>query len=544
MRGIGAKGAIGIGLAIVLAIGVIGSWMVLRSGGDEKQAIVVGVTDTPDALDPAYSYVAGSWDLYSNVYQGLLTLSNASDQPVLDAAEVCEFTDNAQQVYRCTLREGLTFSSGRPVTPEDVQFSLERTQAMAQRAADEAEDDSIPEDEKFTYSGPVSLLASLEAVRVEGKDIIFELSEPDVTFPFVLAGGAGSIVDREVYELLEPREDGEVVGSGPYLLTDFAFPDEDTPGYAELEPNPEYQGAVQVSDYPITLRYYPGPEALQEAWESGEIEVNGGQMAPAELSAINPHDPALRYSETTGSTIRMLVNSGPSPSPASDETVRQSIAALLDRSALARQVHRHTVEPAYSLIPVGFTGHGTPYYDRYAGVDPDEVRSELTEAGHAVPVELRVGYGVGGGNAEEAAFVKEMLEADGLFEIELQEFPGVGGALAASAEGTLDSFFVGWRPDFSDADTYTAPLLTEDSVLAHGFSDPRIDRLISETRSQVQRGSTMDDFREIHEIAADAAVVIPLWQNRNIMVSDREITGLPYLRDAGGIFRLWELARL
>ncbi|NJQ05062.1 hypothetical protein HCN56_05580 [Streptomyces lonarensis] len=94
---------------------------------------MVGVTDRVDSLDPVATYSSGAWDLYSNIYQGLLTISTGSEEPVPDAAEKCEFTDNAYQVYRCTLREGLKFTSGRDVTPEDVAFSVERFHVMADR---------------------------------------------------------------------------------------------------------------------------------------------------------------------------------------------------------------------------------------------------------------------------------------------------------------------------------------------------------------------------------------------------------------------------
>ncbi|GAB3118338.1 ABC transporter substrate-binding protein [Streptomyces calidiresistens] len=541
----GAKGGIGIGLAVLLVIGAVGGWLLFASGDDHEDPIVVGVTDRADSLDPAYSYAAGSWDLYSNVFQSLLTLRAGSDTPVPDAAESCAFTDNAYQVYRCTLRDDLTFSSGREVTPEDVKFSVDRIQAMVQRAADEREDDSIPEEEKFIYTGPGSLINGIEAVRVDGQDVIFELAEPDVTFPYILAGGAVSIVDREEYELDTPRDDGKAVGSGVYTLQEFRQVDDETgeAGIAVLEPNPNYRGAKEVSAYPVTLRYYTGPDTLQEAWDDEEIHVVAGQLNPADILAIDQNSQDIRYSEITGSAIRMIINSGQGDSPSAEAPVRRAVATLIDREAIARQVRLHTVESAYSLIPVGVIGHGTPYYDLYGQMTPADVREELENEGYTLPIDLHLGF-AGQVHAEEVDFIAETLEADGIFDVEVTEFPTVGGVLEAAAANDVDSYFVGWNPDFADPDTYTSALLMEDSVLGHGWGTPEIDELIAETRGQPQRANTMDTFREIHALAAEEAVVVPIWQNRNFTMSLREITGIQQLRDAGGIFRLWELGRI
>lgn len=533
MRALGAKGSIGIGLAVLLVIVSVGGWLLLRNNGDEHEPIVVGVTDRAETVDPASGYSAGSWNLFGNVFQGLLTLTEGSDAPVPDAAESCEFTDNAFQVYRCTVRTGLTFTSGREITAEDVKFSFDRIQAVAQRA--EAANEA--------YAGPVSLMSGVEAVRTDGRDVIFELSEPDVTFPYILAGGAGSIVDREDYEMDQPRE-GAVTGSGPYKLTDFKAVDDETgePGYAVLEPNTGYQGAAEVSKYPVTIRYYADAAALQEAWQAREIQVNAGKMSAEDVVAVDRHDLDIRFQETTGASVRMLVNNAAGDSPMADTAVRQAVATLMDREALARTVKLNTVEAAYSLIPVGLGGHGTPYFDRYDRLELEDVRQELADAGYTFPIQLTTGY-KGEDNASEAEFIKELLEADGLFTVEVRSFSSFGDLFGAFGNSELDSYYVGWFPDYPDPDTYTSSLLTDTSVLAHGYSNTDVDELIKETKGQPQRASATDAFRRIHELAAEDAVVIPLWQERQFTVSDREITGLQYLRDNSGSLRLWQLSR-
>jgi peptide/nickel transport system substrate-binding protein len=543
VRALGAKKGIGIGLAVVLVVVTLGGWLYLRASGDSKDPIVVGVSDRVDGLDPAASYTAGSWDLYSNVYQGLLTISTSTEEPVPDAAEKCAFTDNAYQVYSCTLREGVTFSSGREMTPEDVKFSIERIQAMAARATEEAADDSIPEDKKFQFRGPIGLVRGVEAIRIDDQDIIFELAEPEVTFPYSLAGGAGAIVDSTKYEMDEPTE--QVVGSGPYRLVSFENVDDETgaPGEAVLEPNSSYRGAYEPAGYPITIKYYAGADELAEGWNKREIHLNGGQMNADDTLAVDRHDLDISFLETTGLSVRMLIQSLSEGSPTGDRVVRRAIAALIDRDAIARDVRKWTVEPALSLIPVGVNGHGTPYYDIYGELTPQDVREELTTAGYSLPIDVSTAY-AGAVNQAETELFKAQLEADGLFEVTLQEFNTPGEVLAAFGEGDVDTYHIGWRPDFSDPDTYTDALLAPASVLGHGYDDPDVVDLMAQTKAEVNRGNTGEMFREIQQRAAEDAVVVPIWQDVTYTIAERDITGLQYLRDAGGKFRLWELSRI
>ncbi|WP_338320424.1 ABC transporter substrate-binding protein [Streptomyces lonarensis] len=503
---------------------------------------MVGVTDRVDSLDPVATYSSGAWDLYSNIYQGLLTISTGSEEPVPDAAEKCEFTDNAYQVYRCTLREGLKFTSGRDVTPEDVAFSVERFHVMADRQQAEKEDESIPKNDKFAVSGPIQLVRGVEAVRVDGMDVIFELSEPDVTFPFKIAGGVGSILDREEYAEDEPTE--IAVGSGPYRMTEFSDYDEDsdTTGQAVLEPNPDYKGALKVSDYPVTLKFFGTSAALEEAWRSGEIDVNGGKMEPEDIQRIDRNDLDIRYSETTGLSIRALVSTMDSGSPMADKELRKLAAMLIDRDAIARDVRLHTVEPAYSLIPVGVTGHGTPYYDLYSQESVDDAIDDVMASGTSLPVNITLGFAASV-NQPEAELVVQQLEAEGVFNVTLVEGDTPGALPGAMDKKELDAYLIGWRPDFTDPDTYTDALLSSDSALAHGLESEEMAELMQQTRSELDRGNSGELFREIQMLAAEEAVVVPIWQDRTFVIADRSITGLQHLRDAGGQFRLWELER-
>ena len=167
---------------------------------EDEGPIVVGTTSAPSTLDPAASW-DGSWELFRNVYQTLLSYPDGATAPEPDAAEKCAFTDSANQVYRCELREGLTFSNGHSLDALAVKHSIDRIKEID------------------VNGGPAGLLGSLERVQApSAREVVFHLDKPDATFPFVLATPALSIVDPSGYPAGALREDGEAIGSGPYTL--------------------------------------------------------------------------------------------------------------------------------------------------------------------------------------------------------------------------------------------------------------------------------------------------------------------------------------
>ena len=68
--------------------------------------------------------------------------------------------------------------------------------------------------------------------------VVFHLDQPDTTFQYVLTyPGAGAIVDEETFPADVKLADEEVVGSGPYQLSQYKAGDQ-----AVLEANDEYTG--------------------------------------------------------------------------------------------------------------------------------------------------------------------------------------------------------------------------------------------------------------------------------------------------------------
>ncbi|MCO5216778.1 MAG: ABC transporter substrate-binding protein [Thermomicrobiales bacterium] len=93
---------------------------VLAQGAD---TIIVGKAEEAVGWDPAMVTASSSFELIAAVYENLI-IFDENGQPVPILAESWEQTDDTTWVF--TLREGVTFHNGNPLTAEDVKFTFGR----------------------------------------------------------------------------------------------------------------------------------------------------------------------------------------------------------------------------------------------------------------------------------------------------------------------------------------------------------------------------------------------------------------------------------
>ncbi|MFE7747613.1 ABC transporter substrate-binding protein [Streptomyces sp. NPDC057428] len=502
----------------VLAIVGFGGWRLLPSDEVNEDPIKVGTTDEVTSLDPAGAYDAGSWAIYSNLYQSLLTFKSGAIVPEPDAAESCGFVGQKLQTYQCTMRDDLTFSNGRKITAADVKYSFDRMLKIK------------------TDVGPSVLFPNLASVVTEGRTVTFNLSTRDATFPQKLATGAGSIVDPSAYPKDKLRTGNQVDGSGPYILKAYE------PGVqAKLVPNPAYKGALKKTGVAVDIRYFEGSDQLQAAWQAGEVDVTHRQLPADKLAELDPGATDQRVTEADSAEIRNLVFNVRADSPLSDKRVRQALAWIIDRGPLVSDVYHSTVEPLYSLIPQGYIGHSTPFFDAYPQPDPKRAKALMQQAGVQMPLHITFAHRDDDANKAESAELVRQMEKDGLFKVtekavEWQAFQ------KGYAAGDYDAYTVGWLPDFPDSDTFSQPLVGRDNSLHNGYDSAKMNRLITATQQYSDRGRTSSDFKDLQQLVGEDVPLIPLWQKKDYVVATPDVSGSQYLSDGTGIWRLWELS--
>ncbi|MFI9151256.1 ABC transporter substrate-binding protein [Streptomyces sp. NPDC053367] len=512
------------GIAAIASISLATGCSLFSDGGDEDQGpIVVGTTSAPSTLDPAASW-DGSWELFRNVYQTLLSYPDGATTPQPDAAEECAFTDTTNRTYRCELRGGLKFSDGGKLDAEAVKHSVDRILKIK--------------------AGPHGLLGSLDRVETKGdQEVVFHLKTADATFPFVLATPALSIVDPDTYPADELHEDnGRIEGSGPYTLESYSENDK-----AELVRNENYKGPAERHNDAVTIRYFQDSSAMVKALRDKTIDVTYRGLAADDIVDLQSKDADedLQLVEGTGTDISYLVFNPEDPW-AGKPAVRKAVAQIVDRAAIAHKIYKDTVDPLYSMVPTGLTGHTTGFFDSFGDPDPDKARKILTDAGIDEPVPLELWYTTDRYGSETAVMFKELkreLDASGLFEVTLKSRPWKT-YVEGYQNGEYPVFGRGWFPDFPDPDNFVAPFVGEENALGTPYPAPEITGvLLPRSRRESDRGRVVRDFEEAQEILVKDARLLPLWQGRQYIAASEEISGGAQALDPSTIMMMWELQR-
>jgi peptide/nickel transport system substrate-binding protein len=495
------------------------------SGGNGS-TLVMGMSDDVLATDPASGYDPGSWLLFNNVFQSLLSFPDGGTEPEPEAARSCSFTDASTTVYRCTLRDGLKFSNGDELTSEDVKFSFDRTLKINDAA------------------GPAIMFPMLDKVEApDARTVVFRLKVPDATFPSKIASGAGSIVDHRQYDGDKLRKDDKAVGSGPYKLDSFGK------DKAVFSVNGNYKGTAKVKNSGVTLKFFHGDQsALKKALQDDGIDIAYRGLTASDIADIQNAGNGSKAEVVEGSSaeVQHLVFNMNDP-VAGKLGVRKAIAYLLDRDALIKDVYQGTATPLYSIIPAGIAGHNTAFFDTY-GASPSRAKAAAALAADNISGKVSLTLWstpsrYGPATDQELNEIARQLNASGLFDANVKSvaFDQYEKDIAAGKYGV---YVKGWVPDYPDADNFTAPFFGKGNVLGNHYSNTTItSTLIPRTAAESDRAATDADYGKLQDIVADQLPVLPVWQAKQYAVTRENVYGLEYCLDASTVFRFWELSK-
>jgi peptide/nickel transport system substrate-binding protein len=482
---------------------------------------ILGTTDTVTAVDPAGSYDQGSWTLEYNLYQTPLTIPPGETTPTGDAAKSCDYTDS--KTLTCKMTTGLTFSNGDELTSSDVKFSIDRSIKIA---------DPI--------SAVSSLLASVASIDTpDPATVVFHLKSPDQTFQYVLTTPAAGIVDEQVFPADKLLPDEEIIGSGPYKLSQYQ------PGeQAVLEANTAYSGPNPPASPQVFVTYFKETSALKLAVQNNDVDVAWRSLSPTDVGSLKD-DSNVTVAEGDGSEIRYWVWHLQNK-VAQDPAVRQAAAMIIDRAAIASRAYSGTVTPLYSIVPPSLTGANEAFKTAYgAGPDVAGAKKLLTKAGVKTPVAITMGYTpthYGPTAVDDASEFKRELESSGLFTVSLKSAEWTQYQVLYK-EGAYDLFHLGWFPDYVDADNYLTPFLVDGGFFSNGYKSSQVDKLVAKERSSTDQATRVKAFGQLQDLAAKDVPFIPSWVGKNIAVYGPGMKGVKDTLDAAFIFRMWLITK-
>ncbi|WP_314191323.1 ABC transporter substrate-binding protein [uncultured Arthrobacter sp.] len=501
--------------------------------------ITYGTTDKVVTLDPAGSYDAGSFMVMNQVYPFLMNSKPGSADAVPDIAESASFTTPTE--YTVKLKPGLKFANGHALTSSDVKFSIDRVVKIADP------------------NGPAALLSNLKSV--EAKDdstVVFTLKAGnDQVFPGVLAANSGPIVDEEVFPADKVLSDDEIVKgkpfAGPYTIESYKKNE-----LVSLKANPDYLGLLgKPANDGANIKYYADSNNLKLDVQQGNIDVAGRSLTATDAADLEK-DSKVKVHKGPGGELRYIVfnfDTMPFGAKTADAdakkalAVRQAMADIVDRDAIATQVYKGTYLPAYSVVPDGFNGAIQPLKEMYGDGNGkpslDKAKKAFADAGITGTVNIKLQYNpdhYGKSSGDEYAMIKEQLEKSGLFKVDLQSTEWVTYSKARTADA-YPVYQLGWFPDYSDADNYLTPFFVPGNFLKNHYENSAVTELVTKQLTTVDKGEREKVLGEAQTAVAKDLSTLPLLQGAQLMVAGADVKGVEQTLDASFKTRLGVISK-
>jgi peptide/nickel transport system substrate-binding protein len=457
------------------------------------------LADVPQTLDIATGNSEPGLVVMANALEGLLTYSaDLKLEPLL----ATRWTQPDPLTYTYTIRQGVTFWDGTPMTVDDVVYSMARhmePDLASQISAFYANVKSI------RATGPDEVTVSMKAV-----DPLFQYVP---VFTHIVSEAMARPLGRR---LGLPGPTVSILGTGPLKIT--AFNGETG---AEAERNDRYWG-VPAKVEKVSFRVVSDPNTRRLAVQSGEVDGCFGVPADAYPQWERLDNVALGVPE--GLRVAYL-SFDLDQEPWNDIHVRRAVAYAADTAGYASAFFGATGQPASALPAPAQWGQLLPADEVaaiYAAIpsypyDMQKARDELAQSAHPNGFAATVEFS----NKQPANGKMLVALADSLRSIGIDlQVTGV------TQSDWLDGLFAhtrplgywGLGPDYPDPANYLTLAYPSSAAVkgnyntAH-FRDPHVDELLARQGTVIDGAERGRILGEVLRIAGEQLPYLPLvWQ--------------------------------
>ena len=310
-----------------------------------------GMTQDLASLDPHVDTDAGTRDVVFNLYEGLV--KPTSDGGFIPAVASDYIISDDAKTYTFTLRDGITFHDGTPVTIEDVKYSIDRYAEI--------------QGESSAFS---SLVDSVEVQ--DDKTLVVNLKESYSEFLPMMT----------IAIIPQSNEDpaGNPIGTGPFKYVSY------TPGQnLELEKYDGYWQEGVPSLDSVEFKFIADVDTAFVELQAGTIDILK-YLTSAQAETLGDD-----YNIVQGSmnlVHAMYLNSA--YEPLSKTEVRQALCYAVDRDAINNFIFGGKSHIIGSHMIPAMSKYYEPEAETVYSYDPEKAKELLADAGYADGFDLEI----------------------------------------------------------------------------------------------------------------------------------------------------------
>jgi peptide/nickel transport system substrate-binding protein len=329
-----------------------------------------------DSLNPFLGFQAPSYEMWGLTYDYLTGYSMKDMSPEPGLATKWTTSDDGL-TWTFTVRTGVKFSDGVPLTAADVAYTFNRVLHGTAESTN-----------WISYLKGVTSVTAPDATT-----LVLKLKKPSATLPLLPIPIVPEHIWKNVSESeiksygAEPKNGQPVVGSGPFRLVQGTSDGQ----IFKFEANPDYWGGAPHIDE-VIFQFYKNDDSAVQALIAGEadfvegitaLEVKSLQGKPG-ITAQNGNSPGFDEIAFNAGSVDLKGNPIGNPNPAvKDPAFRHALGYALDLPTLIKKVYQGAGLPGTTIVPPNYTEyHWEPPADQKYTFDLDKAGQLLDEAGY------------------------------------------------------------------------------------------------------------------------------------------------------------------
>lgn len=402
------------------------------------------------------------------------------------------------------LRDDVYFSNGEKFTSADVVFTIESALENPGSVAGGGQWSSV---EAVEAVNPTTVVLTLNTVRPQ---ILFDASQ---TYAAMMCKKA----------VEEDPERGVWVGTGTYMITDFATND-----YVELTRNDNYWGELPPTKSMI-LRYIPEMSTRFMMLQNGEADICFN-LSEQDLPVIESEPDKYTlytYLANNCSDIGFNMNDP----ICGDWNFRMAVASALNREDIAIGANGVYAQPETTGT---FWGSGTPYRNEDIPIipyDPEKAKEYLAASPY------------NGEEIELVTAIPTMINASAVIQQQLAEV-GINVTIKQTDPASLMSYAsygsedlqmfcyvgaFGFEP-YSATYGIFAPAAMQNRT---SYDNPEIVEILEKAATETDQQKLQDYYYKIQELVAEDIPYINLFYVEQAIAADKSVGGLVLSNDGG-----------
>ncbi|ABC26936.1 ABC-type dipeptide transport system, periplasmic component [Hahella chejuensis KCTC 2396] len=453
--------------------------------------LVVGQIAEPKSLDPHAVTALNDFRILINLYDGLVRYKDGTLEVEPALAESWTISDDGK-IYTFTLRKGVLFHDGAPLTAEAVKFNFERM---------------LDENHPYHDTGPFPLaffFSPIEKVEaIDDLQIRFVLKAPYAPFLSNLAYPTGLIISPDSVKKYAKDYGRHPAGTGPFRFAEWV-----SNAKVVIVRNENYWDDAPPLEA-VVFRPITDANTRMAEMLSGGVDLM--VETPPDNLAVFEKDPGFQVYQQAGPHLWFLILNN-KKGPFADRRMRQAINYAIDKKALVENVLQGTAEIAKGPIPPAFAWAYNTNLDTYA-YNPDKARALIKAAGRE-GAQLTFYVTEGGSGMLEPVAIGAAIQAD-LAKVGLQvkivtyEWNTFLSKVNPGLPGDVDMAEMAWMTN--DPDTLPYLALRSDAWPDKGgfnsgyYANPKVDDLLERARRATDQDERATLYKEMQFIVEEDA---------------------------------------